>query len=175
MGERGAGLRAAGVSRGRQHGEHGQQDETPSSQGPGDSPPATPVGTLQETRLTGQELGRKVGQQRLSLARGARRLNSTHLAWLLPQRLPRRIRSEVGHAAHDVRGLRRPCRRARPQACHQRRPGAGPQARRRAFTLENLQWLCSRATGARPSSTAVLHVISESARWTGVERYGLGD
>ena len=63
---------------------------------------------------------------RLSLAPRAHRRHTPHLARLLPCGLPRRIRTEARrHPDDDVRGLRRSCRGARPQARDQRRPGDG--------------------------------------------------
>ena len=78
-----------------------------------------------------------------------------------------------GHAAHDVRGLRGSCRRARPQARDQRRPGAGTAgAQTGVHTREPAVVMSTRATGARPGSIAVLHAISGSCSldWRGALR-----
>ena len=70
--------------------------------------------------------GEKPVTRRLSLVPRAHRRHTPHLARLLPCGLPRRIRTEATrHPGHDVRGMRRSCRGARPQARDQRRPGDG--------------------------------------------------
>ena len=102
------------------------------SQGTGAAPSATPFGASQETCNKDRELGREAGHGRLSLVPRAHRRHTSHLARLLPCGVSRRIRTEAGrHPGHDVRGMRRSCRGARPQARDQRRPGdgtGGPQA-----------------------------------------------
>ena len=56
----------------------------------------------------------------------AHRRHTAHMARLLPCGLPCRIRTEATrHPGHDVRGMRRASRRARPQARDQRRTGDG--------------------------------------------------
>ena len=96
------------------------------SQGAGAAPPATPIGASQETGNKDRELGRAACPRRLSLALRAHGRHTPHMARLLPCGLPRRIRTEATrHPGHDVRGLRRSCRGARPQARDQCRPGDG--------------------------------------------------
>ena len=92
----------------------------------GAAPPATPIGTSQETCHQDRELGRSAGQRCLPLVPRAHRRHTPHMARLLPRGIPCRIRTEATrHPGHDVRGLRRSCRRARPQARDQRRTGDG--------------------------------------------------
>ena len=96
------------------------------SQGTGAAPPATPLGASQETCNKDRELGRAFCPRCLSLVPRAHRRHTPHLARLLPCGIPRRIRTEATrHPGHDVRGLWRSCRGARPQARDQRRPGDG--------------------------------------------------
>ena len=51
----------------------------------------------------------------------------------------------------------------------------GPQALRRAFTLENLQWLCSSCHRRKTRLTAGWRGSCRRARWTGEERSEPGD
>ena len=111
VGERYVGLRAAGHTGGDDSMErHEEQGARATSQGAGAAPPATPIGTSQETCNKDRELGRSAGQGCLSLVPRAHRRHTPHLARLLPCGLPRRIRTEATrHPGHDVRGLRRAC------------------------------------------------------------------
>ena len=121
----------------------------------------------------GKELGGEAGRRRLSLVRRARLLDPAHLARILSRRLPGRLRPETGHAAHDVRGLRGSCRRARPQAGHQRRPGRWDRRRSDARShSRTFSGYVNSATGARQGSIAALHAISGhvSLDWRGALR-----
>ena len=96
------------------------------SQGAGAVPPATPLGAPQETGHQDRELAGQSCPRRLPLVPRAHRRHTSHLARLLPRGIPCRIRTEATrHPGHDVRGLWRSCRGARPQARDQRRTGDG--------------------------------------------------
>ena len=147
------------------------------SQGTGAAPPATPLGASQETRHQDGELGRAACPRCLSLVPRAHRHNTPHLARLLPCGIPCRIRTEATrHPGHDVRGLRRSCRGARPQARDQRRPGDwDPRRSEGRSPWRTSTGSAARATGARPGWTAGSRGSFRPARWTGGEPGGPGD
>ena len=114
--------------------------------------------------------------RRLPLVPRAHRRHTPHLARLLPGGLPCRIRTEAPrHPGHDVRGLWRARRGARPQARDQRRPGDGTEGAQKglhtgepALALQLLPPSQDQAgpTGSRGSF--------RTAPWTGEVPRGLG-
>ena len=145
MGERDVGLRAAGHTGGDDSmEEHEDQDARATAQGTGAAPPASSVGASQETGQEDRELGRAACPRRLSLVPRAHHRHTSHMARLLPCSIPRRIRTEATSASRSR------CARAvavLPRELDHRLAinvarAMGPEALRRAFTLENLHWLC---------------------------------
>ena len=153
------------ATRGRQRGEHEQQDATPAYQWAGDPPPVTPAGTLLETRLKGPEPGGETGQRRQSPVRRTPRLGPAHLAGLL---------LGAYHASRSARspGCSSRCARAERISPTSQTKGSrstspralGPQALRRAFTRRPYGRGAAHPSVARLASIAVSRSTSGSAR-----------
>ena len=152
----------------------GSRMRAPASQGPGETPQKTPVDTPEETRQKGQGAGER-GRSTASVAGAASTppLSSS----------PGTATASMLTGSHPVRspGSRSPCARAcagpADELDHRLAINVaralGPEALRRSFTLENLQWLCQLVPPAQDQARSLSCTLSQDML-AGLERCAQG-